>query len=215
MARWAVFDVDGTLLPHTSTEQLFIKELFTRQVFTPAQWLTFLLLALNGFRYGLGSALRANKGYYRGMPVGTARQFAGWFFRHHLKARLSPIGLAEVSRRQQQGYRIFILSGAPQFLIEPLAAHLQADYVLGSRLEHHNGRFTGRLAAPHPYALHKRDYLKALAPELDLDFQQSAVYANHHTDALHMELFHEVVAVNPTPRLAQIAGEHHWPVVHW
>ncbi len=215
MARWAVFDVDGTLLPQTSAERLFLKELINRQIITPAQVLTFSLLLLPPFHSHWGEVLRANKGYFRGIPVANARRFSGWFFRHRLLPRLSPLGVAEVRRRKMEGYQIFLLSGAPQFLLEPLGLHLNADYILGCQLEQHNKRFTGRLNAPHPYGRYKRRYLLEVAPQLSLAFDQSVVFANHHTDALHMELFREAVAVNPTPSLAQIARERGWPVVHW
>ena len=215
MARWAVFDVDGTLIPNTSVEQLFLKELLQKQALTISQLGTFLLFAISAVLNRQRNPLRSNKGYYRGMPVGSARRFAAYFTRQQLISRISPRGVAEIERRKQKGYHIFLLSGAPQFLIEPLATYLQADFVLGTQLEHHRGYFTGKLAAPHPFGPQKTKYLQTLASELNIHFQESAVFANHHTDALHMALFGEAIAVNPTPQLAQTAQTYHWAIVHW
>ncbi len=215
MARWAVFDVDGTLLPHTSTEQEFFKHLLAQQMLPPANLGMFLLMSAWYTMCRQPHQLKANKMYLRGFPVNATRRYGKRFFRRFLWPRFSRDGIAEVLHRHAAGYRIFILSGAPLFLVEPLRQKLPVDELLASQPEERNGRFTGWLAAPHPYAQQKRDYLLELAAPLEMDFHQSVVFANHHTDALHMELFGEVVAVNPTPRLESEAQQNGWRIVHW
>ncbi len=64
----------------------------------------------------------------------------------------------------------------------------------------------------HPYGERKTIILKALAQKLSIDFTQSIVFANHHSDYHHMLLFGEAVAVNPTARLKKFAQKHHWKI---
>ncbi len=215
MARWAVFDVDGTLLPHTSSEQLFFKELIAQQIIPPTNVLLFAGITVWYLVQRNSDNIKANKWYLRKFPVKATHRFARHFFNTQLWTRFSSRGLAEVNQRYKAGYQIFILSGAPNFLIEPLRHKIPVAWLLASIPEERHGYYTGRLAAPHPYAHQKRDYLLELAPSLEMDFSRSVVFANHHTDALHMELFGEVVAVNPTPQLERAAQRNRWQVVRW
>ncbi len=215
MARWAVFDFDGTLLPHTSAEKLFFKRLIRAHIVPPLNLVLFSGMAVWDLLHNNRYALKANKYYLRGLPCGATRRFGSRFFKKEIEPRLSSRGVAEIWQRHRQGYNILVLSGAPEFLLLPLQQQLPIAYLLGSKPAHHKGRFTGALEAPHPFAQRKKTYLLELAPQLDIDFSQSVVFANHHTDALHMELFGEVVAVNPTPRLYQLAQENHWGIAVW
>jgi phosphoserine phosphatase len=67
----------------------------------------------------------------------------------------------------------------------------------------------------HPYGSRKRDVLCAVADTLAIEFAESVVFANHHSDIPHMELFGHSIAVNPTARLRAIAKRRGWDVRRW
>ncbi|NOX37353.1 MAG: HAD-IB family phosphatase [Calditrichaeota bacterium] len=216
MARWAVFDVDGTLLPGTSMEQLFALYLLKQGRIPLRNLFHFLIRAVRTVRTTRSlDGLKQEKVYFRGLPQLQIEQQAEVFFRERILPRLSTEGLDTVRTRRDQGFRILYLSGSPDFLLRGLQRHLPADYWLAATLEVQNGRFSGRLLKPHPYGQQKKLYLLELQSSLEIDFSQSVVYANHHSDVHHMELFAQAIAVNPTPRLQQIARQRGWPIVFW
>ena len=91
----------------------------------------------------------------------------------------------------------------------------QLDYFISSELEIEDHLFTGHLKTSHPYGQRKVQILQGLQTKLDIDFQNSIVFANHHSDVPHMLLFGEAVAVNPTSRLIKFAEKNHWEIERW
>jgi len=97
MARWAVFDVDGTLLPHTSTEQEFFKHLLAQQILPPANLGMFLLMSAWYTIRRQPHQLKANKMYLRGFRVNATRRYGKRFFRRFLWPRFSREGIAQLA----------------------------------------------------------------------------------------------------------------------
>lgn len=216
MARWAVFDVDGTLLPGTSMEKMFILHMQKLGVLPVRNIFLFLLYgSLKRLHNDLAHSFKNNKYYLTALPV-TAVWLAGRKFVHReVWPQISPVGIDRLNRYRKEGYRILILSGSPDFLTDTLARRLQADGVITTRLENKRGYFTGRMSGDHPYGENKTRLLKMHREEWNISFSESVVFANHHSDADHMRLFGTAVAVNPTSRLQKIAGEEGWTVEWW
>jgi HAD superfamily hydrolase (TIGR01490 family) len=201
-ARWAVFDVDGTLLPNASMEQRFIMHLVKRG-------LIFHKNILSYFAYGIISALRGrweegfknNKRYIKGLAVEEIRTLAEYYYRHRISPALSVAGLGTVEQYRKEGFKILIMSGSPDFLTEHLVAQIKPDHFVWTATEVKDGKFTGRITGLHPYGIRKRQILEHLQAQLEIDFDNSIVFANHHADLHHMQMFGKAVAVNPTPAL--------------
>ncbi len=216
MARWAVFDVDGSMLPGTSMEKQFLMYLLRsgRLPLRSLFYYGFSALA-RWVREGADEAFKNNKMYLKDVPVQAVQRIAGVLFLQEILPAISPAALREWKQRRQAGYRILLMSGSPDFLTGLLADYLRPDFWVATHLEIRAGHFTGRVAGHHPYGKRKTLLLQQLQPKLEIDFARSIVFANHHTDAHHMRLFGEAVAVNPTPALQKIATAQGWPVVWW
>ncbi len=214
--RWAVFDIDGTLIPHTSTEKIFLKCLLFNGLLPLRNiWLFFLYaLKMNPWK-NRTAAFKANKMYLKDFPVQATRRFAARLIKQQVLSHLSVQGVATVREKREAGYRILFLSGAPNFLVEPLARYLNADFYLASTLEVRRKRFTGRLEGRHPYGEGKTHLLLEQAVSLGIDFPASVAYANHRSDADHLALFGTAVAVNPDRVFEKISAARNWPVVYW
>ncbi len=216
MAHWAVFDVDGTLLPGTSMEKMFLWELIRRG---EIPWQNMAYFLSHGIytlvRTRSWDVLKGSKLYLRGLSKQRVTHLAEWYFRRCIVGRLSRRGMMEVRHHRTRGFRILYLSGSPEFLIRCLQQQEPADYWLAAQPEVKQGMFTGALARPHPYGRQKKTYLLQLQHALDIDFSRSIVFANHHSDVHHMEMFGQAVAVNPTARLRQIARRRGWPIAIW
>ncbi|GEM_PF-1053044 len=216
MTNWAVFDIDGTLLPGASLERLFLSKLLREGILTSRQVVYFALewvkLAPHA---GCINALKQNKAFFRNLPVDRVIAVGKSFFTESIRPRFSEKGLKQVQDCREAGYHIMLMSGAPFFLVENLVKVIHPDYVVAARLNVQAGRFTGKLQQPHPYGMEKKRYLLNLQDALTIDFSNSAVFANHFSDIHHMELFGRVVAVNPGWRLRRYALKQGWKVEFW
>ena len=121
----------------------------------------------------------------------------------------------EMDGLRKKGYRILLMSGAPEFLLGPLAERIGADAAMGTVYEVVEGRFAGGPCGDHLYGSAKTRILGRCKTELELDFRRSVVYANDSSDAEHMRMFGTAVAVNPRKGLRRAAEEEGWRVVWW
>ena len=111
-----------------------------------------------------------------------------------------------------------MMSGSLDVLVENIREVCSPDYLICTELEiapGNSGRFTGRVVGLHPYGSRKKQILSNLQDKLEIDFGRSVVFANHHSDVHHMELFGEAVAVNPSPELKKIAQKRGWRIKLW
>jgi len=216
MAHWAVFDVDGTLLPKSSMEQRFLIHLLKRGVIPNKNMLSY-------FFYGVFMALKGNwedgfknnKRYLEGLAADEIKKLAEYFYQHSISPALSQTGLNTLEEYRQRGYKILIMSGSPDFLTEHFVAEIKSDHFIWTTMEAKDGKFTGNIIGPHPYGIRKKQIMEELQPQLEINFKESIVFANHHADVHHMEMFGKAVAVNPTSKLKLIAMERAWKMKIW
>lgn len=216
MARWAVFDVDGTLLPGSSMERRFVDYLLRHKKLPLKNLVGYVLkimvavLAKDGIK-----AVKANKSYLREYSVVDIEKEAECCFNHYIAPSFFKAGQQKINWLRQQGYKILIISGAPSFLARRLKSLYCPDFLICSELETNNGLYTGNLSGLYPYGQGKRILLEEIREKLDLNFSQSIVFANHYSDIHHMKLFGRAVAVNPGFRLRRAAKKYGWQIVSW
>ncbi len=216
MARWAVFDVDGTLLPGASMEKRLMKALWKAGLLPIPNLLLYLAHAIKITLQGdWERGFKGNKLYLKHLPAKTAQQLGNRLFKEEIIPHLAQKGFQKVRELRQRGFQILLMTGSPNFMLKPLLSLYKPEYQIACRLEIKNGKFTGRMIGEHPYGVEKKKILLELEAELQIDFRESLVFANHHSDVVHMELFAHPVAVNPTRRLKEIAMKRGWEVEYW
>jgi HAD superfamily hydrolase (TIGR01490 family) len=213
--RWAVFDVDGTLLPSTSMERMAVKRLAMAGVVTVPMLIRFVLTGVKDLARGGVPELLRNKRYFQGLAEDDLTAFSEEMVRRAVVPRIPAAARKEMEGLRRRGFRILLVSGAPECMLHPLALALDADAAVGTVLEVRGGRFTGGVVGGHLYGPAKTFILKEKAEELRLDFKTSVVHANDATDAEHMRLFGTAVAVNPRPGLLKEAARRGWTIVRW
>lgn len=216
MARWAVFDVDGTLLPGTSMEKMFLLHLWQKRALPLRNLFYFLLsAAVRSILYGRDEGFKNNKQYLRDLPEQAVIREGKALFRDRIWPAVSAEGLRRMETCRRQGYRILLMSGSPDFLTLQLARKTGPDKTLATRMEARNGHFTGKVVGLHPYGIRKKMILQRASKALALNFRESVVFANHHSDIAHMALFGRPVAVNPDRGLQEAATRRGWEVEWW
>lgn len=118
-----------------------------------------------------------------------------------------------VKRAKKAGHRVVLLSGSPDFLLARLAKLVDADDVIGNRLQIRDGRATGKLMPPIVAGPEKAKIIKDHAKEHGFDLDECAAYSDSLSDIPMLSVVGRPCAVNPDFRLRQLAKTHRWPVL--
>jgi putative phosphoserine phosphatase/1-acylglycerol-3-phosphate O-acyltransferase len=208
----AVFDLDGTLLPETTAERLFVRMLIRERVLGVGALLhTIRFLAVEGRVNPLLEA-RRHRPYLRGQDVALLAELGARCVDEVVAPRLSCRGIAALARHRQLGHTILLLSGSLPYVGEPIARLLSVDALVCSELDMCDGRLTGRLRGLHPYGGAKALLVRRFARDNGVDLDRSFCYADHHADAQMLSQFGNPICVNPDRHLEAIAGSRGWAV---
>jgi HAD superfamily hydrolase (TIGR01490 family) len=121
--------------------------------------------------------------------------------------------LALISSHRAKGDRIWLVSSAPEEIVEPLAAMLGVDGAIASRAEiDDEGRYTGRIEF-YAQGEGKAQAIRELAESHHLDLAESSAYSDSATDIPMLEAVGHPFAVNPDRALAREAKERGWEVL--
>ncbi len=203
----AIFDLDGTLIRY-SAERRFLPWAVFSLKFCPARFLPYIWRSLKDRDFF------SSKLYYRGIPLRKIEEMAAHFFSPaKVRKMVFKDALQEIEKRKQEGFRLILLTGAPQFLAERFRP-LGFELVVGSKVEFKDGILTGELL-DYPPGRRKKQILLQLSRELGLDLSESFGYGNGYGDRFFLEAVGRPVAVNPSRRLKKHALQKGWPVVYW
>src|SRR5215208_4307360 len=213
----AIFDVDGTLVG--SNVVSYFAWLRMRELPAPVRpiWLTWFLTKIP-YYWGLDKISRAhfNRIFYKnyaGWKPSRARHLGKESFAGFTLDRLFPEALQQLRDHKAAGHRVVLLSGALDFLLEPMKD--LADDVLCSTLAQENGAYTGELTGAPVAGEARARMLASFARRRGLDLSRSYAYADSISDLPMLEAVGNPVAVNPDRRLGTAAKARGWKVEHW
>ncbi len=130
-----------------------------------------------------------------------------------LIGRVRPEAKRLLERHRRAGRDTFIVSAAPQEIVEPLAQALGMTGGIGTRSVVENGVYTGQLDGPFCYGEGKVEAMQALASWNNYDLSQSYAYSDSASDLPMLEAVGHPVAVNPDSKLEREARRNGWPIV--
>jgi len=169
------------------------------------------LLALD--RRDRGDFLRAFYLKFEDAPVEQLRRDSWELFHRQLLTRSFPDGLARVRAHRAAGHRTLLITGALDFIIEPIRPLF--DDIVCAAMDAVDGRLTGHLTTLPPIGEARALLLVDYADIHGLSLEQSVAYADSASDLAMLEAVGFPVAVNPEARLAAIARRRGWHVEHW
>lgn len=208
----ALFDLDGTLLPHPSAEWRFVREL--RRLH---------LLGWRRLGASVGFALRhapregihvwkKNKAYLTGLRVDVVHELADRWVAQTLWPRVRASVAAQVRRHAAEGAHVILLTGTPEFIAEPLARRLGMAECIATRCAHRDGMFVAEPPWQHPFGTTKLDLAATRCRELGISLQDAWAYADSRHDLPLLSATRAVV-VHPAPLLRRIARRRGWTVL--
>ncbi|MCB1256189.1 MAG: HAD-IB family hydrolase [Microthrixaceae bacterium] len=152
---------------------------------------------------------------YEGAPVEQLRADAAEHFSQMLMTRSFPAAIRRVREHRQLGHRTVLITGALDFLVEPLEP-LFDDIIcarLGTEVDDYGVLvYTGQLEDVPPTVEARADLLAQFCRDEGLSLDESVAYADSSSDLPLLEAVGFPVAVNPEPRLASIARRRGWLV---
>lgn len=215
MAPAAFFDVDRTLLSHSSSLALAggfrQRGLIGRRQLLKARVAQLLFVRFGAGHGRAGQTADAATAILRGLPVETLREIVVEAWEPVLRPLVYREALDEATAHEARGEPVFVVSGALQEVLDVLARELGLTGALGSRAEVEDGVFTGRLER-RLLGHGKAEALAELAASESLDLAASTAYSDSHTDLPFLEAVGSPIAVNPDRELRRIAEERAWPI---
>jgi putative phosphoserine phosphatase / 1-acylglycerol-3-phosphate O-acyltransferase len=209
----AFFDFDGTLIYGFSAIALQVARLRQRDV-SPQEvahaLITGVGLVLGQADYDAVISILGRA--WRGRPVDEIDELGRRLFKQKLAGRVYPEARALVAAHQRKGHTVVLASSALSFQVEAMAADLDIEHVLCTRLEVVDGTLTGKLAGPHLWGVGKRRAVEQLAADHGIDLATSFAYADGSEDVELLEVVGNPRPTNPTRGLERTARERDWPV---
>ncbi|HEX2728618.1 MAG TPA: HAD-IB family hydrolase, partial [Rubrobacteraceae bacterium] len=213
----AIFDVDGTLVGSNVVSYFaWIRMQELPPVARPF-WLAAFLTKVP-YYWGLDKISRAhfNRAFYKnyaGWKPARAKHLGQESFHGFTLERMFPDALQQLRDHKAAGHRVVLLSGALDFLLEPMKDLV--DDVLCATLAQENGVYTGELSGAPVAGDARARMLASFARRRNLDLSKSYAYADSISDLPMLEAVGNPVAVNPDRRLETSAKERGWRIERW
>jgi alcohol-forming fatty acyl-CoA reductase len=216
--RCAAFDLENTLIASNVVESYaWLATRHLGQASTAKLVAELLrdspqLLALD--RRDRSDFLRSFYRRYEGAPADRVRADGWELFSDLILTRAFPDGLARVRHHRRLGHKTLLITGALDFVIEPLRP-LFDEVVCASLGVRDDGTFTGELVTAPPTGEARAILMDEWAASLGLSRDETVAYADSTSDLPMLEAAGFAVAVNPEAKLATIARRRGWLVEHW
>lgn len=206
-------DLDGTLLPGASSERRFIARLLARRRLGAAQMARALRFLLGHWPAYGAAVFKKNKAYLAGLPVAEVAALARTFVGEEIEPRLRGTLRRRLEQHRRAGDEVALLSGAPDFIVAPLAVRLGISLWRATRCAQRDGRFLADPPFRHPFAEDKLRYASEICAALGIELGECTAYADTADD---LPLLHRVgrpVAVSPDRGLTRVARREGWEVL--
>jgi HAD superfamily hydrolase (TIGR01490 family) len=153
------------------------------------------------------------------LTKGWDQQLIRDIVREALEETVEPIIYAEaldlIEAHRAAGHKVYLVSAAPEEIVQPLADHLGVDGCIATRaVVDEEGRYAGEMEF-YAYGPFKAEAMVALAEKEGIDLAESSAYSDSYTDLPMLEAVGHPVAVNPDRVLAKAAHEREWEVMQF
>jgi len=135
----------------------------------------------------------------------------------YLAEKIRPIMLpaahALITKHQQQGDTLLIITATNSFITAPIAKELAIPHLIATEAEMIAGVYTGKVAGTPSYQQGKVVRLEEWLKEHHLTLEGSYFYSDSHNDLPLLNLVEHPIAVDPDPKLEGIAKQQGWKIL--
>ncbi|MCW4385950.1 HAD-IB family hydrolase [Salinibacterium sp. SYSU T00001] len=152
-------------------------------------------------------------GLAAGVRVSEVCDLAEEIFDRQIAPRLWPESVGLAREHLAKGHQVWLVTATPSIVAEVIARRLGLTGALGTRLEEHDGCFTGRVLGSFLHGDHKASAARELAARAGSPLTDCWAYSDSRNDIPLLELAGNRVVVNPDLELARHAVKHGWSVM--
>ena len=211
--KFAVFDVDGTLLEMAIPTD-FIEWLVKRKKF-PKKVLNEIQTTIR--HHGSGKISWSERGNYilnawaegfKGKNKKEIEEQAKEFMKEYDK--IFPGSIEVMNYLKNKDYYLIAISRSFEEILEELKTKLPFDLVIGTKFEVKKGVYTGNLLNQMWGHETKKEILLDLIKEKNLDTKKSFAFGDSDQDSFMMQEVEFPVCVQPDKELKKIAEKNNW-----
>lgn len=221
--RVAIFDFDGTLV-EGHLWGVFLKENFKmkKRIFLSIWHICYHMFFYYLSRFHLYSYDKCLKKWTEDIPElfkGEREKDADIFFKkiwnYYLKPTLKKKVLDRLKWHQKRGDITILASNAPEDFLETVKKELKFDFLVGTKTELKNGKYTGKTILPIPWREEKLKKVKNLLKEkkIKIDYKNSFAYSDSERDMEILKAVGKPVVVDPEDNLLDIARRENWEIL--
>ena len=118
-----------------------------------------------------------------------------------------------IETHRQAGDKLLVITATLEFVTAPIVERLGITDLIAPIPECINGRYTGELMGIPSFGVGKVTRLMAWLEGTEFSLQGSHFYSDSANDLPLLELVDYPVAVDPDPRLRDIAERRQWPII--
>lgn len=214
----AFFDLDKTVIAKSSMlafSHTFFKDgLLSRSTLIRAAYgqIAFMLVGADETRMEKArkTALRLTEGWEQA----RVRRLVNETMEDAIRPIIYSEALELFAEHRRAGRRIYIVSSAPEEVVEPLSRMLKVDDYIATRARVEDGKYLGELEF-YCYGENKARAIEDLAKWRGFDLDECYAYSDSITDLPMLEVVGHPCAVNPDRDLLKRANERGWDVKYF
>lgn len=208
------FDMDHTLQNNDS--DVSWKEFLVAEKLAPADTMEIAAEFFEQYKRGeldFPAFVRFQLREFAGNTPETMRALARQHFIRHSLPCIYPGARQLVDQALASGCPVAILSATNSYLCAPFAAHFNIGEVIATEPELKNGVFTGDIVKAYCCGEGKIIRAREFCEQRGLSLERAAYYGDSVSDIHILEAVGFPCAVNPAPRLRELAQNSRWPVI--
>jgi HAD superfamily hydrolase (TIGR01490 family) len=152
---------------------------------------------------------------YKGVSRDRLWELGDEYCERVLMRHLYPHAIEMLEANRAVGIDPVLVTGSPDFLVEPLARRLKIEHFAANRLVYSRGLATGRMLEPVMAGSEKSAWCESFAAARRIDMTGCWGYADSYYDLPFLCALGHPVAVNPDRRLLAAAHNRKWPIVRF
>lgn len=152
---------------------------------------------------------------YKGFSHDRLWELGDEYCERILMSHLYPHAVEMVEGNRAAGLDPVLVTGSPDFLVEPLARRMGIEHFAANRLVFSRGKATGRMHDPVMAGSEKAEWCMGFAASRRTDMGACWGYADSYYDLPFLSALGHPVAVNPDRRLSAAAHNRKWPIVRF
>lgn len=216
MKKFAVFDIDGTLirwqLYHAVVDKLAKKKLLGNKAHQQLHDARMIWKRREHDKAFHDYEAKLIKVYEAALPTLNAKDFDNTVeeVAAEYKTQIYTYTKKLSENLKKQGYILIAISGSHTELVEHVARKYAFDIWIGSEYKRKDGRFTGeRIIA----SLDKKSVLQKIVKQHHLSYENSFGVGDSKSDAPMLSMVDNPIAFNPDQELLKISTLNKWPIV--